>query len=474
MLNRVLILFLFIVVNVGIYVLGVHSEHRLAASGLSKEIGSPVYFNASDGQRYWGVGKNLSEGLGFVVTEWHGIVPLRRAGPLPGIVFSIPIKVAGFDNAPPLIIFIQCGLLFLAGQFVRRIASEIKASGGVAEALVIFNPNLISLAHHAQSEIVFVLLFSGILYYCTCILVAGRDATWTGAIIFGVCLGLLPLARPLGLYVIVVGAGILLVVLFLCMGRDLRRYFSGSKVLVIGVIAILIATPWAVRNHLVLGSFGLSQSEGIMMEWHYNSLAMLTMEPKEHQKELGVAHQALRNCGGSSNLSCRKEVSRIYLELILDKDIGGWGYALAVSWGQVLVAGGSSQFSRYLGVETPALHTLASHTADYWSKARHRVLSVIQEHPSFLILFLGFLGFSVISRILGVIGIASVGSDTARLSVALFFLALILLFLCMYLFSGIARFRAPLEPMLAIFATLGIERVRQKVFCSEGRSDICG
>ena len=65
------------------------------------------------------------------------------------------------------------------------------------------------------------------------------------------------------------------------------------------------------------------------------------------------------------------------------------------------------------------------------------------------------MAFAAIARTLGVIGLAAV-EGRHLWSITVFYLFLITIFLLMYLFSGIGRFRAPLEPILMLYAAIGI------------------
>ena len=61
---------------------------------------SPVVSNSADGQRYWGVAKSLVSNGSFSVSE-DSNTPLRRAGPLTGLLFAQAIYVFGTDAGVP-------------------------------------------------------------------------------------------------------------------------------------------------------------------------------------------------------------------------------------------------------------------------------------------------------------------------------------------------------------------------------------
>ena len=241
--NKRLQLIFFIIfsfVNAGLYLLAVDQEKR-------GKILSPTYWNTPDGQRYWGAAINLAERGQFTVRTAGPTIryrhiekerpnpdlplseaarlprksrtvseePLARAGPLPALLFSIPIKIVGFDRAPAFIVSFQCALLFALSLLARSLAAPFRCNGNILQGLLIFNPNLIGLAHHAQSELIFVFLFTVILWFCSRLLTASKPATHMEIILFGLCIGLLPLARPLGLYLIVAIPILLLISLWI-------------------------------------------------------------------------------------------------------------------------------------------------------------------------------------------------------------------------------------------------------------------
>ena len=115
---------------------------------------SATYWNASDGQRYWGTAINLAEKGEFSIATAND-EPLSRAGPLPALLFSLPIKWAGFEAAPVWIVSLQCALLAIMGWLAGEMTPGRRETKTLAQLLVMFNPNLVGLAHHAQSDLIF-------------------------------------------------------------------------------------------------------------------------------------------------------------------------------------------------------------------------------------------------------------------------------------------------------------------------------
>ena len=105
-----------------------------------------TYHAAADGQRYWNVAINLAEKQTFTVAPlWDSRpeLPLIRSGPLPALVFAVPIKLVGFENAPIFIVSFQCFLLYMTSFFSRGLTSPFAVNKTFLQCLVLFNPNLI-------------------------------------------------------------------------------------------------------------------------------------------------------------------------------------------------------------------------------------------------------------------------------------------------------------------------------------------
>jgi hypothetical protein len=126
-----------------------------------------------------------------------------------------------------------------------------------------------------------------------------------------------------------------------------------------------------------------------------------------------------------------------------------------MSWGKLFFAGGASQLSRYLGLSAPDTDRYLWNINGVTHDIRH-MLDNWMQNSSFWVLFLITIIFTVICRAVGLIGLLVIIRDRATLRYTLLHVGTIAIFLAMYLFSGISRFRAPLEPALALFFAIGI------------------
>ena len=415
----------------------------------------PAFWNASDGQRYWGVAINVA-GKGSFTINTADDEPLKRSGPLSAIVFALPIALVGFEESAVWIVIIQCGMLFGAGLLGRTLGMPYGANPNILQAVLIFNPSLISLAHHAQSDLLFMFLCSLFLFLVVGLLREPRSWNIGRLVSIGIVAGLLPLARPLGLYYIMLVPGIVLIAVA-TMEQSTRpsRNAVISGLLVSSLIAAIVLTPWGLRNKAVFGEFSLTHSEGIQMEWHYNALQKYqSSDRKPEDKKVDFERYNVdENCIGDPR--CKYGVTRAYIDAMWDTPKIEIAKALLMSWCKLFLAGGASQLSRYLGLNAPA-------TDEYlWNikQVTHDVRNIVDnwmQNSSFWVLFLITIIYTIICRAVGLIGLLVVIRDRATLRYTFLHVGTIAIFLAMYLFSGISRFRAPLEPALALFFAIGI------------------
>ena len=428
------LLFLFALLNGCIYVSG---EPMVVGDGA---VVSPVIANASDGQRYWGVATSLANGEGFTISEQDS-VPLARAGPIPAIVFAGIIKIIGVSSAPFGIVFAQCLLLYFSSLIAGRFGDQYQVPRTGIQVLLLFNPSLLNLAHHAQSEILFLFVFCCLLVFVNRILRSPSTCRMNDYVLLGIFCGLLPLTRPLGFYFVLLLPVIVLIVLALS-GRLVKiqwlRVFKGLALAIF--CTAIVATPWSLRNKAVFGSLTLTHSEGIMAEWHYSRL---------QEFRQGVLGKRV-----GSRSSWKKNSAEEYFYAVLEIPITETVLGLGASWAKLFFNPGVSQMARYLGQPPPDMRKLrASLTGDPPGEGIASIWRIFS--PAFAVFFVAGVAFTIVSRSFGVLGLVFMGFRRPVLRYTLFYGATVGIFLCMYLFSSIARFRAPLEPILALFAVVG-------------------
>ena len=130
--------------------------------------------------------------------------------------------------------------------------------------------------------------------------------------------------------------------------------------------------------------------------------------------------------------------------------------ALAISYSKLFFSGGLSQLGRYFGLEPVNFSNFLAGDRRLALEGKRIKTLLSTESRLFLCLVIGGIIFAGVARIFGLIGMVLSVVDRDSRALSLFFLLIIGVFLGMYLFSSIARFRAPLEPMLAVYAAVGI------------------
>jgi len=424
----------------------------------------PTFWNASDGQRYWGVARNLADSGMFLIGE-DDVTPLKRAGPLPALIFSIPMMIVEFQASAGWIVGIQCLILFLASLAGRKICEPFGISKDLFQAALIFNPLLINLAHHAQSDLIFAAIITVMLSLITVLLTTPNTRRMPIYLLLGLTCGFLPLARPLGLYVVIVLPFVLLIAMFFLyksniLQLELKSTLAGFAVA--GFVAIIVVSPWAIRNYQVFDKVSLTHSEGIMIEWHHKMLRKRSGMAHDIEKKL----RALERYGVSKDClndpKCKEGISKAYLSLMFSASSSELGEGIVRSWIHLFLGGGFKQVSQYLGLHDHSLNHLL---VDKGQDSTSRKLSSERTNLglSYLALASLMLGYPLIMRAFGLIGVWGLLRRRKELfGLVLIHFMIIGIFLAMYLFSGIPRFRAPLEPSLTLFAVMGVSAVMER------------
>ena len=436
----------------------------------------PAYSQASDGQRYWGAALSLAERGQFLIRsdqhiiEHHNSVedslkPLSRAGPLPAILFAVPIKLFGFSNAIFFIVAGQCFLLWLMSLATRGIAEPFKANKNLAQALVLFNPNLIGIAHHAQSDLIFAAILTFLLLVISKLIDRPSLASLKNAALIALLAGLLPLARPMGAYCI------FLLPFFLFFSLLVRQRFiriDWRKISALGALAtavtLIILTPWAVRNHAVFGDFGLTQSGAIQAQYYYRALKPYGLPDStpaviNYLEKHGYDPSCLNS--GEPGSGCEKAIRNAYMNLILKAPKTILAQVQITAAIRTLLSGGTRTITDYIGLEPPSeqYDQLMKYNSTTLSKFLKNIYDV---NPTYLILFILITAFPFITRGIGLIGLIRAISNPRCHAHLLFHLLIISLLLLLYGLQGWSRFRVPIEPILMVFTAIAFANLGQR------------
>lgn len=433
---------------------------------------SPTYQTAADGQRYWGVAINLaSKGSFSVPPLWdsRSEYPLARSGPLTPIAFSLPIRLVGFDNAAALIVVFQCFFLYMMAFSARSLAHPFGVNPNIVQGLMLFNPNLIGLSHLAQSDLLFAGIFTLFLSYLTRVFSTLPNTGRSIFLTIGLFLGLLTLIRDLGFAVSLFFP----IALFLTVAVSQAPLKSLMRRLGLGLLSglliyILVITPWSIRNHLVFGQ--LSPVVGQIDQLHYNYLQLahfksseLTEPPDKYivrqvNSVLRDRHQ--EHCAIHPDrpilTGCTREVQKAYVISILSEPKLLLAKAVIYAATGTLTAGGSTRLIEYLGLDRGGNSRSSMESFSSLSSFRAYIFNWTRKDGQTKVLLVACFGFLLVTRIAGLVGIINAFYQRPHSRHhQLFHLLMVSFFLGIYAAVSTSRFRAPLEPILMLYAAIG-------------------
>ena len=471
--TQVVLVALFVLVNVGLVVFA-HKSPPYPGGPLL----SPTYHSAADGQRYWGVAINLAEKGSFTIPPlWDSRPeePLRRSGPLPAIAFSIPIKLVGFDKAPIWIISFQCFLVFIMSLFSRSIAVRFGANKTLLQCLILFNPNLVSLAHFAQSDLLFSFIFSTVLFllYKRIIFCVRPKLGWFLAL--GGLIGLLCLTREVGLVIAVSLPVILILTTAITRSTNapsIKAILRGS--IVASFAFLIVVTPWAIRNQSVFQSFTLTSGGGAYLHHIFERLQQVRHPNSSHDTiqqgvqssvNLKLFSSGMDHCDGSiaQDSLCRDAIRKAYIESIISQPPSVIIFATINAATKTILGGGVQRIADYLGLSYREIQSLFVSPFSMEKFLLTASTLSFSEHSVLFLLSLVAFGFVLFTRIFGIGGLfISVSQQTNR-HAHLLHVLLVLAILSAYFVVATTRFRAPLEPILMLYAAIGLTKFMQMV-----------
>lgn len=205
----------------------------------------------------------ISEGKGFL----NGVYPTYAGDPSHPTAFR-PIGYPGTLAA----IYFFTGPNFLAGKMLNIFLSTItlillyaisrkyfcKRISLWALAFFSFSPLAIVYTGILGSETLFQTLLLAVAYFT----LARRNPY-----LIGICIGYLALVRPIGIYFL----SVIVVFLFLDKNISIKRKFLQAGVAV--VLALMVLSPWIIRNYLVFGSPVYSTNGGYVIYVNNNPQA---------------------------------------------------------------------------------------------------------------------------------------------------------------------------------------------------------
>jgi len=434
---------------------------------------SPTYLNAADGQRYWQVAINLAEKFSFSVPPlWDSRpeYPLARSGPLTALTFSIPIRLAGLDQAAYWIVLFQCFFLYVMALSARGLATPFGVNPNIIQGLILFNPNLIGLSHLAQSDLLFAGVFTLFLSRLTRMLSSPTNTSYSFFLTLGLFLGLLTLIRDIGFAFTLFFPIVIILTIFISPTplKSIARKISLGLLSAL-LVYIIVITPWSIRNHLVFGQ--LSPVVGQINQLHYNYRQIVNLKNSgfEGTNEEYISQRVnsvLYNQGQGECVDylrppisdeCAGNLRNAYAIALFSEPKSILASAVIYATVRTLISGGSSRLIEYLGFDRSGRSIASMESFSGLSDFKTYLMEAAKGDKRTMILIVSCFGFVLVTRLAGILGLvyAFYRRPNSR-HLQVFHILVSLFFLVVYFAASTSRFRAPLEPILMLYAAIGL------------------
>ena len=434
----------------------------------------PAYAFAPDGTRYWHPALSLlRDGSFSYITadgQWHA---LTRGGPIPPVFYAAFIYAFGFENAPYYFIPVQCALLYGLGLQARVLAGHFKANKNLVQALIVINPNLIGIAHFAQSEALFCFFFASLIIAISLLLVGkDRSGLVNRCILIGLLSGIAVLIRPSTFFYALL-LPFLVAALYSWSSRQKIFVWFREASLVFVLIMICSAitiSPWAIRNSLSLGNYSVVQGSITQLE---DTLARMLVKNgvgddtevrdliAKDLKKIAVKNNLHLACFDPSldieipDSNCRNQLIEAYIRLFASQPIRFIVNGLVFATISTYFAGGATAITNIMGMDHRSEQISQSEFSGL-STFRTFVIQNISEFSGYIFLMLVTGLFASLCRLLGLVGVLTAVKVRIPIRLQLFCIITVIIFTATFMFTGVSRFRAPLEIILMTYAALGI------------------
>ncbi len=397
-------------------------------------------------------------------------IPYTFGTPLYSVFLAFFLGIFPWNQAMLLVVCVQIVMLYTTALLTRSFIYELFPKAAViCQALLLFNPNSLITTHLIQTETIFTLLF---ILICKIVWNFGHNGRLSQAAYVGCLVGMTALVRPVGLY-----TAVLLPIAFgfLVLFPPGSIRFSVKKIALSAGIAVIAAivtiSPWYARNYFNFDEFFFTTNAGPYLHDQYLELLQvghgMTIEESvqtaqkmrdDFMREKNVDENTLSNHPNRKNLL----FVDVYKDAILEQPLSIHCKALIRSWARLFLSGGASNFRNYLGFEGQSLHQI------FQQEKWQGILSALELfwsrlHGGYLFLVVVTLGYAVTSRIFGLIGLGLVFKEQNSRFLGIILVGQLSFFTAIYLYLGIDRFRVPLEPALAILASVGFVHLQAKL-----------
>ena len=366
----------------------------------------------------------------------------------PGYPVFVAVASSWSHPSPTSVAFVQLGLTCAIGILLVVLTSRLANPGAAQTAgwLYALSPAAALWALTVMSETLFAaFLVASSLAWMTAL--RRRSAAWGWAC--GILLGISALVRPLGLVLVPLWC----LVTMIGVSRLGQSRWAARLGLAIGLGAIVVTVPWAVRNLIVHGHLTFS---GVAGRTFYNFNIAQVKATAEHTTRDVAASQI--GASGSEFRDSLNVITDYPFTFLYEQAKGVFRTTLGLeagSWARLLgypeaLRGGLGVVSTFLAGDITGSLLKVKGLLSSPETAPILGLAAVAEAHSFILyaLLLVLLAYGR-ERVGGIVGVG------LGLSVALLMLVPAA--------AGQARFRIPAEPFLALFAASGWQVLRTKL-----------
>ena len=385
--------------------------------------------------------------------------PLSSRQPLYPAFLASVMWLSGSESLIPIIV-VQAAILFIVGILVYRVAGHwCPGYELLALALVIFNPNALSITHYLYTENLFTLWYVAAGY--SLLSFSGRQS-YKKAICIGLFIGLAALTRPEAkLLIPLIPVALLLVTLVSC-GKWLWRRLLLDAAVSLGA-ALLVVLPLSM-SYLNTGA-GLRVSSGekaaammsravLVLEMHSSNIS------REEATELIVRERRTliqtdprfltASIGERNDLLYQHFMQRLW-----SFEPNAFARALIPAWIGFFVSGGAQRINHMLEIPHQRVDKFLNRL-NSWDILKK---SVLENPPLGVVVVVVCFGIAVVLRFLGLVGYLTIISRH-HWPLLLVVTGAILFKVSVHLFYGQSRYRVPVDPYLILLAVFGIDALR--------------
>lgn len=383
-----------------------------------------------DSEQYLKLAMNIYENAAYHIPSEPTLDFFRTPG-YPGFVALIYLLPGGSLNDLALI---QFSIVILTAIFVYFIGKELgqELVGFLAGILVLLSPNALFWSVTYMTETIFT---CGLVFAFLLMIKVIYGKCWIGWV--GILLGFITLIRPIGLILILLWA----LWFFVYILKESGRRTATKRTVVLLLMSALILLPWFIRNALVHGRFSLSNVSNVTFYSYHLAQTLVEGEGISWEEAKAEISRAGGSLSAAPEILLKHPKSFIQVQLrgiartIFGTESSTWLWLISKD----VPVGQSSGF----------LDSLLRVDLQFIQDAFKRLVRPENLHEA--ILFLWGLGYTLLIFILSVIGLwKGIRNGDRRMRSILVLGLITITYLCVSPgAAGEARFRVPIEPILA-------------------------